>query len=53
MPIYSVPINIKSPVKIIIWSKDGHNAHFWPPYINLKLNMYMQRDINILVIFNI
>ena len=33
---YPVPNINKSHVKIIIWSKYGHNAHFWPPYDNSK-----------------
>ena len=36
---YPVPNIIKYQVKLIIWSKGGHNAHFWPPYINLKPNL--------------
>ena len=50
---YPVLIINKTQLNISIWSKDGHNAHFSPPYINLKLNMYMKRDINILVKFSI
>ena len=46
---YPVPIINKSQVKTINWSKDGNNAHFWPPYINPKLNLYMKNGINILV----
>ena len=34
---YIVLIIIKPQVKISSWSKDGHIAHFWPPYISSKL----------------
>ena len=33
---FSVPIINETLVEIIIWSEDGHNAHFWPSYINSK-----------------
>ena len=42
-----------SQVKISKWSKDGHEAHFWPPYTNSKPKMYMKHDMNILFIFSI
>ena len=50
---YPLPIINKSQVKITGWSKDGHNAHFWPPHINLVLNLCMKPNNNILVIFGI
>ena len=48
-----VPISNRSQAKISSWSKDGHNAHFWLTYINLKPNHFMKTYINILVIFTI
>ena len=47
---YLVPVINKSQVKINSWSKDDHNSHILPPYINLKLNLRMKPNINILVI---
>ena len=38
---YPKPIIDKSQVEISSWSKDGHNAHFWPPYIDLKQSLCM------------
>ena len=48
---YPVIIN-KYQVKISSWSKDGHNAHFWRPYINLKPNLCMKPNINTFVMFS-
>ena len=53
MPNYPVLIINKFQVKINIWSKDSHNAHLRPPYNNLKQNLCMELNINILAIFNI
>ena len=50
---YPIFIINETQVKINSWSKDGHNAHFWTPYIKLKLNIHLKRDINIIVIFNV
>ena len=49
---YPVFIINKSQVKNGSCSKDGLNTHFGPPYINLKPNLCMKPNINILVIFS-
>ena len=51
--IFPETIIIESQVKFIIWTKDRHNTHFWPAYINSKPKLYMKHDINILVISSI
>ena len=48
---YALPIINKSQLKYSGWSKDDHNAHFWPPHINLVLNLCLKPNINIVVTF--
>ena len=50
---HSVITTSKSQVEINIWSKEGHIAHIWSPYINLKPNLCMKPNNTIYVIFSV
>ena len=52
MLIYPVLLTSESQAKISVRSKDGHAAHFWPPYNILKPNLHMKPNNNILVTFS-